>query len=348
VGGGGVGPVVVWVAGEPPLSLRPGDAVERADVRLIGLPGADDGVALVLGLGGGPVRTVLWAPGPGPLPQLSVDALAGARLDVAVLAVGPDDGALGLAHTLAQLRGSDAFAPGCDVVAVGFDHVRDPHRLAAPLSDWGVRVVPDGAVLGPDAVPRLPDPPLRTLLLGPAASGKSAAAEALLAAEPSVDYLPTGPAPSGEDRDWAERIAAHRRRRPPWWRTLEGADLATSLATEGPPLLVDSIGTWVADVLERTGAWDDAPGWPQRFDGAVDAVAAAWRQTARRVVAVAEETGWGVVPASPAGRRFRDRLGAVTQRLAAESEQVTLVVAGRRMPFDRFDELTQDREVPRA
>ena len=64
--------------------------------------------------------------------------------------------------------------------------------------------------------------PRRTLVLGAAASGKSAVAERLLAAEPEVIYLATGAGPDpGADPEWARRVAAHRARRPSWWRTVE-------------------------------------------------------------------------------------------------------------------------------
>ena len=166
-------------------------------------------------------------------------------------------------------------------------------------------------------------------MLGAASSGKSAVAEALLAAEPHVDYLPTGPSPTTDDADWAARVTAHRDRRPPWWRTLEGADPAAALRDGGAPLLLDSVGTWVAEAIGRAGGWDDVPGWQAAVDREVDEVVDAWRQAARQVVAVGEETGWGVVPPTASGRRFRDVLGRVNRRLAAESEQVLLVVAGR-------------------
>ena len=57
--------------------------------------------------------------------------------------------------------------------------------------------------------------------------------------------------------------------------------------------------------------------------------AAAWRQTAALVVAVSDQVGSGIVPATPSGRLFRDQLGWLNQRLAAESEETLLVVAGR-------------------
>ena len=55
----------------------------------------------------------------------------------------------------------------------------------------------------------------------------------------------------------------------------------------------------------------------------------AWRQARGRVVAVTDQVGEGLVPAYPAGRLFRDQLGWLNQRLAAESDLVLHVVAGR-------------------
>jgi adenosylcobinamide kinase/adenosylcobinamide-phosphate guanylyltransferase len=307
------------------VTLAAGDAVERDGVRIVGLPAANDAAALVIV--GRRVGPLLWVPSPGPLPTLTLEALADAGITVAALAAGTDGGPL--AHSLARLRRAGALADGCDVVAIGLDHEASRDRLAVALPGWGARLAPDGALLGPEYAAPATTPPRRTLVLGPAASGKSAVAEALLAAEPDVDYLPTGPAPGPDDADWAARVDVHRARRPSWWQVLEGAPPARALATAGPPLLLDSVGTWVSAALDRCGAWDDAPGWQLAFDAEVDAVVGGWRQARRRVVAVGEETGWGVVPATPAGRRFRDALGAVNRRLAAEAEQVLLVVAGR-------------------
>jgi adenosylcobinamide kinase/adenosylcobinamide-phosphate guanylyltransferase len=319
-------------AGADPVTVQAGQAFERGRVRVIGLP-ATTGVALVIGSAWG---TALWAPGTGPLPQATLEALRGAALDVAALGAGRAPHAeprhleppLTLAHTVAQLRRVDALADGCDVVAVGLDHLAGV-SAAARLAGWGARIAPDDAPLGRGHGVRRAPPALRTLVLGPARSGKSATAEALLASDPEVEYLPTGPAATPDDADWAARVAGHRQRRPAWWVTLEGAELADRLGHDGPPLLVDSLGTWVAGALDRCGAWDDVAGWRQTFEAEVDTVVHAWWQARRRVVAVGEETGWGVIPSSPAGRRFRDELGALTRRLAAQSERVLLVVAGR-------------------
>jgi adenosylcobinamide kinase/adenosylcobinamide-phosphate guanylyltransferase len=326
VGGPGAGPTELTGHGGPPSAMAVGDAVEVGGIRVVGMPAAT-GVALVIGHRSG---TLLWAPTPGPLPAATLDALAGAGFTTAVLGLGRPEGVgFPLAPGVAALRRAGALAAGCDLVAVGWDHRNTGPGAAVLLPAWSVRIAPDGAPLGPGQAARAAPPARRTLVLGAASSGKSATAEALLAAEPRVDYLPTGAPPTEDDPDWAARIAAHRDRRPAGWRTLEGADLADALVTDGPALLVDSIGGWVAAALERAGAWDDALGWDARFDAEVEAVTRAWRQAGRRVVAVGEETGWGVVPGTAAGRRFREALGTMNQRLAADSERVLLVVAGR-------------------
>jgi adenosylcobinamide kinase/adenosylcobinamide-phosphate guanylyltransferase len=47
------------------------------------------------------------------------------------------------------------------------------------------------------------------------------------------------------------------------------------------------------------------------------------------IVAVSNEVGSGVVPGTRSGALFRDALGRLNQRLAAETDDVRLVVAGR-------------------
>jgi len=135
------------------------------------------------------------------------------------------------------------------------------------------------------------------------------------------------------DDEWAGRVAKHRARRPPWWRTIESLDIAGQLRTATGALLIDGIGTWLAGVMDEAGMWaGDQPGSGDsaavvsaRIDDLIDA----WRHTTAVVVAVTDEVGSGLVPPYPAGRVFRDQLGWLNQRLAAESEVNLLVVAGR-------------------
>ena len=130
-------------------------------------------------------------------------------------------------------------------------------------------------------------------------------------------------------------MAAHRARRPAWWRTAETADLAGILGAPRGALLIDGIGTWLAAVLDECGGWGGRDGTGKARERAAELVAA-WRQTRAHVVAVSDETGLGVVPETPAGRLFRDELGRLNQALAAESEETELVVAGKVVPLDAW------------
>jgi len=174
--------------------------------------------------------------------------------------------------------------------------------------------------------------PHRVLILGGARSGKSAEAERRLADAPAVTYVATGGARSG-DTEWAQRVAAHRARRPGHWRTVETTDVATMLRGSSGALLVDCLGLWLTAVMDECGAWEDQAWRSGRAQAAatarVDDLLAAWRATAAHVVAVSAEVGMSVVPETAAGRRFRDELGRLNTRLAADADEVLLVVAGR-------------------
>jgi adenosylcobinamide kinase/adenosylcobinamide-phosphate guanylyltransferase len=330
-----------------------------------------DRVVLVLGQGS---QTLLWASGSGPLPAVTLEALQGAELTAAVLDAGapvdaqtPDGAApeamdatgLAPAHTVALLRRVGALADGCLLVVAGLGHAGPaPRRFAGLVATWGGHLLSDGTGLWPDRQadgrqadegdratapgrPQFPHRqqrasslPPRTVVLGAAASGKSRVAELLLAAQPEVVYVATGPQPEAADAAWATRVAVHRRRRPPWWRTVEGGDLAALLTHPGPPLLVDSLGTWLTGTMTDVGCWDDRPGWQERLQQRADALVAAWRQSARPVVAVIEEVGWGVVPSTVSGGHFRDTLGRLSRQVGDRSERVLLVVAGRPVDLD--------------
>ncbi|NYI06999.1 adenosylcobinamide kinase/adenosylcobinamide-phosphate guanylyltransferase [Allostreptomyces psammosilenae] len=176
----------------------------------------------------------------------------------------------------------------------------------------------------------------RTLVLGGARSGKSTEAERLLWHRRGVLYVATSGRRDG-DAEWAERVRLHRERRPAGWATVETCDLEPLLAADGGPLLVDCLALWLTTVMDEAGAWDDGR-WrsgPARAEVAarVGGLVAGLRRTRRRVVLVSNEVGSGVVPATPAGRRFRDELGRLNAAVADACEDVRLVVAGQVLPL---------------
>jgi adenosylcobinamide kinase / adenosylcobinamide-phosphate guanylyltransferase len=285
-------------------------------------------------------------PGPGPMPPEGA-----APYDVAFLDL------LGHPAQLGWLRAQGLITAQTVTVVAFADHrVASERELAQRCGFWRVRLASDGETIDPlRSDPTDLDPAAgsrRVLVLGGARSGKSERAELRLAGEPDVTYVATGGSGTG-DPEWAARVAAHRARRPAWWRTAETSDLAGLLGTARGALLIDGIGTWLAAVLDECGAWDvrdqsgvrdgggmrdqggtrDGGGARDKMAARIAGLVSAWRQTSARVVAVSDETGLGVVPATPAGRLFRDELGRLNQALAAESEEAELVVAGRVVPL---------------
>jgi adenosylcobinamide kinase / adenosylcobinamide-phosphate guanylyltransferase len=165
----------------------------------------------------------------------------------------------------------------------------------------------------------------RVLVLGGSRSGKSGFAESLLEGREDVTYLATSTG-SEDDAEWAARVAAHQARRPRSWFTL--GTTAPSDLLRGGAVLVDSVTTWVAALMDETGVWDGDPQAQERFAGRIDALVNAWAMTPAHVVAVSDEVGLGVVPETRSGRLFRDALGEVNQRLAGTADEVWFVVAG--------------------
>lgn len=242
---------------------------------------------------------------------------------------------VGRPDALAKLRAVGAVGRATDVVAVHLDHDVPPGaELSRRLAAAGARAVPDGSTLAIGAYENMaavPDVPRRTLVLGGARSGKSVEAERRLEAFPEVLYVATG-GTRGGDSEWTARVAAHRERRPGSWRTAETCDLVPLLAQDGPPLLIDCLSLWLTDAMDAVGAWDDdewAAGGERSLRERTAALTSAVRAARRTVVAVSNEVGSGIVPATASGRRYRDELGRLNAAFAAECEQVLLVVAGQ-------------------
>ncbi|MBF2025446.1 MAG: bifunctional adenosylcobinamide kinase/adenosylcobinamide-phosphate guanylyltransferase [Oscillatoriales cyanobacterium C42_A2020_001] len=160
------------------------------------------------------------------------------------------------------------------------------------------------------------------LVTGPARSGKSEWAEQLATqtGQP-VTYVATAQV-DPTDAEWQARIQRHQQRRSPEWITQHvPLELATAIqhAPESACLLIDSLGTWLANCLEQ-----DEAQWEETAQRLLQALI----HSSSTLIVVAEETGWGVVPAYPIGRTFRDRLGALTCQIGIVANPVYLVTAG--------------------
>ena len=165
-----------------------------------------------------------------------------------------------------------------------------------------------------------PDPARITLVLGGARSGKSAHAEALLEGHAGARlYIATAEA---RDPEMEARIAAHRARRGPGWRTLEAPlALTETLEAESRPgaaLLVDCLTLWLSNLME---AGRDIAAETQRLTACLGRLEG-------RAVLVSNEVGLGIVPENAAARAFRDHAGRLNQAVAQAAGRVVFVAAG--------------------
>lgn len=156
-----------------------------------------------------------------------------------------------------------------------------------------------------------------TLVLGGARSGKSEVAERLLAGLPPPRTFVATWAVDPQDADMAARVDRHRQRRPEDWAVVEveDGDLAAAVASLGGSVLVDGLGTWVAQLAGFAADGRELVGVLGRRDGPT--------------VMVSDEVGLGVHPETEAGRQFRDELGRVNREVGDAADEVLLVVAGR-------------------
>jgi len=96
------------------------------------------------------------------------------------------------------------------------------------------------------------------------------------------------------------------------------------LASREGAVVIDCVTLWISNLMLGIGG--GALGDSEILDAVVRAVRAG--RGMPRVVWVSNEVGSGIVPANAMARRFADLQGMANQRLAAESDEVHLCVAG--------------------
>lgn len=165
------------------------------------------------------------------------------------------------------------------------------------------------------------------LALGGTRSGKSrfglAAARRLAGTDGRVWFLATA-RPGDPELD--DRVERHRRERPADWPTIDvEADLAAAIDRTEPaePVLVDGLTLWLSTILG-----DEPAELDPLLDGPVAAALDAIGRRPGPVIVVSDDVGGGIVPMHAGARAYRDLVGMVHQRFAAQADEVHLLVAG--------------------
>ncbi|MEM8555019.1 MAG: bifunctional adenosylcobinamide kinase/adenosylcobinamide-phosphate guanylyltransferase [Pseudomonadota bacterium] len=162
----------------------------------------------------------------------------------------------------------------------------------------------------------------RVLVLGGAASGKSAYAESLFETKAQERvYVATAQA---FDDEMQAKINAHRVQRGDAWTTIDAphqlAERLFELRASRPDaaVLVDCATMWLSNRMLA-----DAD-----LEAECTELVAAYRDFEGYLVIVSNEVGQGIVPDNALARRFRNAQGRLNQMLAAESDHVIAVIAG--------------------
>ena len=158
------------------------------------------------------------------------------------------------------------------------------------------------------------------MVLGGAASGKSAFAEQLVLRQPGRPvYIATAQA---FDDEMADKIDIHRARRGADWTTIEEPlDLCVAIAgadAEDAVVLVDCLTLWLNNLMAAD----------RDVKAATAELVQAMRRARGKVVFVANELGLGIVPENAMARAFRNNHGALNQAVAAAADRVVFVAAG--------------------
>ena len=161
--------------------------------------------------------------------------------------------------------------------------------------------------------------PKLTLVLGGAASGKTAWAERLvLAAGTRPVYVASAQA---WDAEMQAKITRHRDNRGTGWHTIEAPlDLATPLENAGADqaILLDCATLWLSNHLLAE----------HDLDAECANLMRALHMCKAPVVVVSNEVGAGIVPDNAMARQFRQAQGELNQTLAQAADLVVAVMAG--------------------
>ena len=167
-------------------------------------------------------------------------------------------------------------------------------------------------------------------LLGGARSGKSRYAEEWARQQGgNVLFVATAEA---HDADMRERIADHRAARPTDWHTLEAPrDSATHIATCQLPhdtLILDCITLMTSQVLLELPESATQREANAAILEEIERLLEVYAHSEATWLVVSNEVGMGVAPPTRLGVLFRDMLGRANQRIAAQADEVLLLVAG--------------------
>ena len=161
---------------------------------------------------------------------------------------------------------------------------------------------------------------------GATKSGKSEFAEHLAKEANKLSYV----ALSGKninDEEWQRKINIHQERRPKKWKLIETTDLLNTLNQEDGPLLIDSIGGFVLESIDR-----ENKEWLAMMDSLIFLL----KKRRSLTFIVGEQVGWSLVSEYKIGNTYIERIGELQKRITKISKDNWLAINGRAIKIDEI------------
>ena len=163
-------------------------------------------------------------------------------------------------------------------------------------------------------------------ITGGTKSGKSEFAEHLAKKVKNLSYVALSDK-NIDDKDWLEKINLHRKRRPKGWILIETTDLLNTLSKEDGPLLIDSIGGFVMESIER-----NHKEWLAKMYSLINHL----KKRRSATIIVGEQVGWSLVSEYKIGNTYIERIGELQKRITRISNDNWLAINGRAIKIDEI------------
>lgn len=168
------------------------------------------------------------------------------------------------------------------------------------------------------------------LVTGGAKSGKSVFAETYVqSCEGRKVYVATAQA---LDEEMKQRITVHQQRRPANWKTIEMpyhmAAVIPNILKEADVLLIDCLTMYFSNFLFAHEQEKDSVIMAEALQEMEQTCQSIRSSSGKIVVFVTNELGCGIVPMGRISRLYRDLIGAINQKVAAEADEVYATICG--------------------
>ena len=163
-------------------------------------------------------------------------------------------------------------------------------------------------------------------ITGGTKSGKSEFAEYLGRKIKGLTYIALSEKRK-EDINWQKKVLLHRKRRPKEWGLIETTNLISALESENGAVLIDSIGGFIMESLNKT---DEE--WYKKIFSLLDLLKIRKKIT----LIVGEQVGWSLVSEYEIGNKYIERLGDLQKRITKISNENWLTINGRAIRLDNI------------